>query len=307
MKYLFLFIFLCFVACKQPAQTKTNIKLSSKAIAPKHSGYGQTVLNNYQKFIAGLDVTDMASATIAAKKYTELFKGENQATRDTAYFLIADNFINKLNVVVDSLNYVNGMSADSLLADTSQIDTVPTPKLSASLLSYGKRLRENGFYVYISEGDSYIGRDYEFSIKWFAPLLSPVLRQYITQLNKDEKEGFQEDAGLTISPGQLVDRTVWWEKFAMQHPHSLIYKAAEENRAAYLSTLLIGMDNTRAADDYETGGLTDYFKEAWAYLQQHYANSQTNKLASTYFRLLQNRQKVKADALLKEYEKKKLI
>lgn len=208
--------------------------------------------------------------------------------------------------MIDESRSKQTLAFDSLIMDTTQVDTLPQSKLSAALVAYGKGLRENCFYIYMSEGETYLGRDYDFDVKWFSPYLSPALQQYLVQFSKEEKEGFQEDAGLTISSIQLARRTVWWENFSVKYPNAIIASSAKGNWRAYLATLLEGMDNTPVIED-EKGTVSNYYKEALASLQIKSPSSKTYKLASAYFGLLLKNDQAQADALLKDYKSKKLI
>ncbi len=306
MKYSLLLIVIFFAACKQPPAKKASETKKTKSTQVKTSGYRQAVLREYQTFLGGLDTTKMGSPTLAAKKYVALFANRDQPTRDTAYFLIYQTFFYHLIDAIDESRGKQTLSFDSLIVNTTDGDTLPQPKLSAALVAYGRELKENGFYIYMSEGDTYIGWDYDFDIKWFSPYLSTTLQQYLVQFNKEEKEGFQEDAGLTISPVQLASRTVWWENFAAKHPGTIIARSAKANWQAYLATLLQGMDNTPVMQD-ENGDISAYYKEALTYLQSTSPSSQTCKLTSAYFGLLLKKEKARADALLKDYKNKKLI
>nr|WP_294943317.1 hypothetical protein [uncultured Mucilaginibacter sp.] len=304
LKYVLLFCALSLAACQYPS-TKKPVDLKRAAVPAKQSlPYGQAILNKYSSYLNGLDTTKMESAVLGAKKYAQWFATKDEATRDSAYLLF-DGFFAKLNNGLDQLDHQD-LHLDSLVVAIPGNDTVAKPRLSAKLSAYAYKLKENGFYVYMSEGDTYIGRDYDFVAKWFYPYVSAVLKEYLAQLNKEEKEGFQEDAGLTISPVQLADRAIWWEKFTFEHPGAIISGAAKANWSAYMGTLLNGMDNTPIMD-YDPAKLSDYYSEAYTYLEKSFPASQTNKLVNPYFKLLLKNDRKQADVLLKTYEQKQLI
>ena len=158
----------------------------------------------------------------------------------------------------------------------------------------------------MTEGDTYIGQDLDFLEKWFSPIVSPVMKEYIARLNKDDKEGFQEDAGLTISTVQLASRTVWWEQFAAKYPDAITASLATNYWKGYLGTLLEGMDNTPVMD-YENKTISDDYKTAYTYIQNKYPGTKTNNIIAPYFKLLLQKNKQKADDLIKQYQVKKII
>ncbi|HEY4322586.1 MAG TPA: hypothetical protein VGN20_01335 [Mucilaginibacter sp.] len=251
-----------------------------------------------------LDTEKIENSSKAAQKFTELFKGKDQNLCDSAYFIF-NNFYGRLTSGFDNYRFKDTtVKYDSLLTDSNR---KYLSKLSGNLAYYAQKLKDNGLRVYMSEGDTCIGQDLDFFAKWFYDDISPTMKEYLIQLNKDDKEGYAEDAGLTISPYQLADRTVWWEKFASKHPNCIVSDNSENNWKDYLGTILQGMDNSPVIDYDEIHNgqksLNDYYKLAYGYIQASYPNTETNKLVSPYFKLLLQKDSNKADKLLKEYKK----
>ncbi|SHM17464.1 hypothetical protein SAMN05216524_1011055 [Mucilaginibacter sp. OK098] len=291
-------------ACKGPAKTSTTASAKKDSLATPakaKSVYNVQLLDIYSKYLEGLDTLQMEETTTAAKKYTELFKDQDKNTCDSAFFIF-DKYYGKLNSAIDDLHAKDTtLHYDSLL-----MDNVAHQHLSAQLSLYAKRLKTNGFKVLMTEGDTYIGQDLDFLEKWFSPIVSPVMKEYIARLNKDDKEGFQEDAGLTISIVQLASRTVWWEQFAAKYPDAITATLATNYWKGYLGTLLEGMDNTPVMD-YENKTISDDYKTAYTYVQNKYPGTKTNNIIAPYFKLLLQKNKQKADDLIKQYQVKKII
>jgi len=242
------------------------------------------------------------SSAFSANKFTALFNEQDQQTCDTA-FILFNNYYEKLTNSLDELHFKDTtIKYDSLLTDSGKY----LHQISGKLLSYAQRLKNNGFKVYMSEGDTYIGPDLDFIAKWFYSYVSPTMKEYLIQLNKENKEGFSEDAGLTISARTFIDRTVWWEKFTIKNPNCIISKDAESNWKSYLGSLIYGMDNSPVID-LDKNTISDYYMAAYTYVQNSYPNTQTNRLIAPYFKLLLQKNNSKADQLKKEYEKKKNI
>jgi hypothetical protein len=264
--------------------------------------FNDALLARYSSYLITLDTTDWESSTIAARKYTTLFLDADLNTRDSA-FIIFNKFYAKLdNSLSDLHDKDTTINYDSLITDQNH----RVLNLSAKLVLYHEKLTNNGFKVYMSEGDTYIGEDLDFIAKWFYSYVSAPVKQSLIQLNKEDKEGFEEDAGLTIGPKQLVDRAVWWEKFAEEYPNTIITNEAQNIWQNYTGTLMEGMDNSPVI---ETGGTTldVYYKTAYKYLQSSYPDAKTNSIVNPFFKLMLNKQTKKADALLKEYQRKGII
>lgn len=310
-KYLFIPIgFLLMMSCQQSHKTH-RIKSDKELIKTTRSNYkiidsqyyNSKLLNEYAIFINQLDDKNMASSTIAAKKYVELFKGQDSHICDSAFFTF-DKFYGILASTSSDLAFKDTtLKYDSLLTDSNgNYLTKPTGRVAL----YGQELKKNGFNIYMSEGDYYIGQDLDFVTERFYEYLSPAMKTYLTQLNKENKEGFSEDGGLSISQYELVDRTVWWEKFTSANPNSILTNRANDDWKYYLETLLTGMDNSPVTND---DGITidDYYKTAYTYLQHKYPSSQTNKYVNPYFKLLLQHNHNEVSKLISNYKTKKII
>jgi hypothetical protein len=263
------------------------------------AAYDTVLLNNYRIYLHSLDTLQPASNTTAAKKYAELFKSANQNTRDSAFSVFKD-FYNKLDQTLDNSRDAS-ISYDSLVTDSNG----HLPKLSPKLAAFAQALKDNGFKVYMSEGDPYIGQDLDFEAEWFYAYISEPLKNFLIELNKEDKEGFSEDAGLIISPEQLADRTVWWENFAKKNSGTIIGRPSLENWKSYLGTMMNGMDNSPVLESGQT--LNPYYKAAYSRVMNNYPATQSARYIAPYFKLLQNKQDAKAKDLVRDYESKKII
>lgn len=300
-------IIITFCSCKHSiTKTSSVIKTDTDTmIGFKRSTYtakyNDILLAKYSSYLTSLDINNWESSTIAAQKYITLFTDADLNTRDSAFFIF-DKFYAKLD---DSLNDLHDKDTtikyDSLINDSNHHILNLSPKLA---LCYQK-LNSNGFKVYMSEGDTYIGKDLDFTAKMFYSYVSSPVKEFLIQLNKEDKEGFEEDAGLTISPKQLIDRTIWWERFVEKYPNTIVTNKAQNSWKDYISTLLEGMDNSPVVEAEGTT-LDNYYKTAYKYLQTDYPNTKTNSIIAPYFKLLLNKQKNKAGALLKKYQQKEI-
>jgi hypothetical protein len=300
--FLIIIILILFSACKSSIR-KANVTSDTIHNKTKKPEYNDSLLKMYDVFLIKLDTVHIENSTSAALKYRELFKGKDKNTCDSA-FLLFEKYYERLDNSLDNLhNKDTTIKYDSLINDS---DGGYSRALSNELLSYATKLKDNGFRVYMSEGDTYIGSERNFIAKWFYSYISHDMKEYLVQLNKEEKEGFSEDAGLIIGPKSFVDRTVWWEKFVAKHPHSIIINTAKNNWKSYLSTLLRGMDNSSVLQ-YDQKTLNSYYKTAYSYLQNSFPATQTNKVINPYFRLLLKQDTIKANKLINEYEEKKAI
>lgn len=291
-------------SCRHRDRPNRHLDSATKQIAFKKNNsnsvvYSNPLLNEYRIFLNSLNSTDAETSTFAAKKLNSLFKGQSNPICDTAFMLFS-NYYDKLNNDLD----------DSQRKDTTlnlekyfiRDDKSKTQKLSEKTKLYIDRLAENGFNVYLSEGDAYIGQDRDFIAKWFYGLVSPTMKKYLIQLNKENKKIYIEDASIMISPTELVDRTVWWENFVKENPNFILSKTSDENASDYLKNLLEGTDNSQVIND-DTNKLNPFFAEAYDYAENKYPSSETAGKISLYHQLLLKGEIKGADSLLKIYFK----
>jgi len=292
-----LFLLPCIIlSCNHSGKSGNDVNNISKSAT-----YDTLSLDSYRIYLRSLDTLHPESTTSAAKKYADLFKGSNQGTRDLAFSVFKD-FYNKIDQSLDN-NRDAAISYDSLVTDSNG----NLPKLSPRLTTYAQTLSDNGFKVIMSEGNPYIGQDLDFEVKWFYAYLSEPLKAFLTQQNKEGKEGFSEDAGLIISPEQLTDRTVWWENFSKKYTQSIVARPAMENWKSYLGTMMTGMDNSPVMAAGNAQSISPYFKAAYSRVLGKYPATETAKLIGPYFKLLIDKDAAKARQLVKDYEEKKII
>jgi hypothetical protein len=288
-------------ACNQ-TQNNAADKSYSDTTLVKKSTTSEAVLKEYQKFVSKLDTLNVETATVAANKYQDLFQKEDVSVRDKG-FIIFNNHYEKLDRGINEVHEKDTTDFDPLIMVDISGKSLP---VSQKLKDYDEKLKKNGFQVSSTEGMSYIQQDRDFIAKWFYSYVSPQMKEYLQQLNKENKEGFQEDAGLAIEAKQYVNRIVWWDKFIQKNQGFPLIDEAKEHRKYLLTFLLIGMDNSPILS-YETNTLDDYYSTAYTYLQNSYPNSETNKIVNPYFKALLQNDNKKATTLLNDYKKKGVI
>lgn len=296
---------LCFLtillACNETQNKRTNTAHSDTTTVG-NSTKSFDVINEYKQFVSKLDTFNVETATIAAKKYQELFQNVDVTIKDEA-FVIFNTHYEKLDKNINELHEKDTTNFDPLIMLDASGKGLPVSK---KLREYNDRLKRNGFEVSSTEGISYIQQDRDFIAKNFYTYVSPTMREYLEQLNKENKEGFQEDAGLTIEMKQYVNRLVWWDQFIHKNLGFISIDKAKENRKYFLTFFLQGMDNSPVIS-YETNTIDDYYKTAYTYLQNNFPNSETNKIVNPYFKALLQNDKRKATALINEYKKSGVI
>lgn len=228
----------------------------------------------YKDFIDQLDAFQVNSMQAATDKFKSTFKSSDPATCDSAYYIfeayyaLTDDRINE-NHSNDTTNFEAFIMEDAILSE--------------KLKNYQTTLKANGFRVSSTEGTTYIEKNRSFVRDNFYTYLSPVMVEYLDQLNKESDEGYWEDGGLMISSTVLVDRIVWWEVFTKQNPGFIFKNIPNQKEQLYKTSLVRGEDYTPLYDDEEKMELSGYFKEAYEYLFSKQGNSQAASDLKPYY------------------------
>ncbi|MBS1661854.1 MAG: hypothetical protein JST68_12480 [Bacteroidetes bacterium] len=216
--------------------------------------YSSPQLLAYDQWLTTLDTQKVGNSLLAMQRFQQLFAKQSAAICDTAFYLF---------------NIFHTRQADFLSTNPNTNDSLT--------------LAHNGIRTYEEEGLPQLAKDWAFLDRYFSPYVSAEMKEFLSQESKEDKEGFQDDAALTIAPEHLVDRAVWWEQFAHKHPAFLYTQDARDQHAFYLRILLTGMDNTPIQSE---GKLTEYYKNAYTFAQKSYGQTETNAVLAPYFTAL---------------------
>lgn len=295
--YILLFVTIL-VSCKQRDKQQNVADTAKTTIRISKIKYQNPLFAQYANYLKQKDDKVPGNATDAAKKFFELFKGTDTATCDTA-FLIFDKFYKKMAEALEDANEKDDIDLEKYFGYVKRPKNVPS-KVSA----YLEALNSNGFRIDESEGEIYVTQDWDFVEKNFSNLVSNSMRDFIAELNIENKKSYLEDGSLDIGADTLVDRAVWWERFEKNHTNFIWKDEVSSTRKEYLNVLLEGSDNTEIMIDNK---LNDYFKQAYSYVQSKYPDTETYKLAKPVYELLLQGKKPEADKLILQYHKRGLL
>jgi hypothetical protein len=301
MKHLIcLFVFLILYSCSN--REVKNISENTVDTFPLSKNI-QPLLSEYTAYIAGLDSMDVESSGKAARKYQELFKGQAPGLCDSA-FMLFNKFYESLSDNLNVMHEKDTNSYDDLVINYA--DSLHPP-VSKQHLDYNQKLKDNGFQMAMDEGMTYIAQYRTFILSSLGAFVSPAMKEYLTQTDKENEEGFSSDAGMIISVGQLAERIVWWEKFISANPDFIDLPKAKETKKDYLAFLFHGMDNTPLYDDEDAMTLAGSYREGYDELLSRYPDSQVAVLVKPFYEAVKQKQRAKAGALLEQYKKQDLI
>jgi hypothetical protein len=252
-----------------------------------------TSLRAYSALLSKLDTIDITNTHLAVDKYKELFTNKPNSTCDSALCIFME-YYDRLNTALN-----NNLSNDTMkYVNNDFLDTLKISK-------YERKLNGNGFTFENSEGNAYIAEDWDFIIKYFSNYISPRMKKYIVKINQEDKQGFTEDGGLVISPTELADRIVWWEKFISSDTNFIYAQRIKESEKNNLSAFMLGLSNSPIIND--SGKLDSTYESAYKYLLNKHPETKTSKIISPYYSALLKKNIHQQDSILNDYDKKKLI
>jgi len=269
--------------------------------------YGNPVLVQYDRYIAGLDtqLINMGSQAVDTfEVFFALFKSQPPEVCDTAFYIF-NQFHSRLT------NYLNWhMEADSINYEEIAYGTDMEGKkamLSKKQKARKKALDKNGIYLNSEEGSAYMEQDQHFIAQRFGKFVTAPMKQYLAQLDKEQKEGFGEDGGLTISATTLADRTIWWEQFSKANPNFLYATDAAKAYRFMLYSLMEGSENTSVrayiSNNLSEDSLSEYFHTAWSYVQEKYPQSNANRVITPHLNAWLKRDSAEIMQALENFQK----
>lgn len=281
-------------ACNPKSNDNQEVKKSSDFnFTPSDSLESESahpLILGYEQFLHTLDSTDIASVNKASDKYKELFVNQSKGLGDTAFVVFyqyINTFANLLSEELynDTTDYSPFIHGDSI---------VPV-----HITNFQKRLQQNGFLLSAIDGMVYIQINRDLLARNFYPFLSEPMTAYLKELHKEFREGFATNGMLTITPAQLVERTLWYETFIRENPNFIFIGDCKNYRKYYLTYLMNGFENTRLFN--QNNELTAYFRAAYDIILKKHPNTETFEMIKPYYEAINSSDIDKAKSILKGF------
>lgn len=247
----------------------------------------------FEKYVETTDSTP-ENMLVVVGRFKELMATENPA--------IVDSAILKFEVFYRS---VEANLNEKIMNDTTDFsviwmgETIPN-----HIKQYQKKLKDNGFKLASSEGMAYVMQDRSFVAKHLYDFVSTEMKNYLMQIQKESDEGFADDAYITISPRQHVERIIWYEKFIAQNSDFILIENCKSYHKAYLTYIFTGLDNSPLYVSEENLQLNPYFDTAYKLALNKYSDSEMAKLIKPFYEAVKAKDKILANKILKDYHVK---
>ncbi len=250
-------------------------------------------LQAFKVFIQATDSTP-DNMLMVVNKYKELLATENTLIADSG-IIVFEQFYRSVETKLN----------EAMMNDTTDYSVIWTSEpVPTQIKSFQKKLKDNGFRLASSEGMAYVLQDRSFVAKHLYDYISIEMKNYLMQIQKETDEGFADDAYITISPRQHVERIIWYENFIAQNSTFSLIENCKNYHKAYLTYLFTGIDNSPLYENVETQQLNPYFETAYKLVLNKYAESELAKMIKPYYEALKVKDQNKAKQILKEYHVK---
>ncbi len=241
---------------------------------------------DYTKFLATLDDKDIKSLSKAIDYFNEKLKGIDIKIIDQCYVKFQE-FYEKVTSKVDE-EFIAKKEEEQIVIYETMFPNEGNSgaKPTQAQKDYVELLKTNGLKVCTVEGTFYICKNEKTVFDKIKDIVSPVMKEYLDQKQKESEEGYAGDAGLYISPKQIAERIIFWENFIKKNA-DFVYIKEQKDSVTYMTLdLLSGMDNTPVFD-YETNKLTDSFKEGYKFVIEKHPDTDLGKIIKEYYAILE--------------------
>ena len=250
-------------------------------------------LQAFRVFVQTTDST-VDNMQVVSNRFRELLATEPTLIVDSG-IIVFEQFYSRVETHLN----------EKMMNDTTDYSVVWTGEpIPANIRNFQKKLKDNGFRLASSEGMAYVLQDRSFVAKHFYEFVSLEMKNYLMQIQKETDEGFADDAFITISPRQHVERIIWYENFIAQNSTFILIENCKNYHKAYLTYLFTGIDNTPLYENEATQQLNSYFETAYKLVLSKYAESELAKMIQPYYDALKAKDKNKARQILKDYHVK---
>lgn len=220
-------------------------------------------LSQFNTFLVGLNTKELSSGKKAWDYVTTNFADANGTMADAAYILLS-KFLTRMEYEGEFYTLT-----DKIDWKPEEFEAIYKDQFDMNKYPLTKKLAENGFRLETGEGMVFPISDWNKLYDFFGTRVTPVMKSYLAQSLKEQKDLDSDDGGMVISLAEMAERAVFWEKFNKENPYFLLNETTRINADWTLSALICGMNNTPSRN-YETNKLTEEYKNVWKDVQQKY-------------------------------------
>jgi hypothetical protein len=267
--FLLAFILVLFsICCTQNKQATKPVNLKADTIINKlnekrAAKSNDSILLQFKNYLNSLDKEQMNNVRAALLNYEWLFRNRDTAVCDSGYALFHEFYGSTYGHVQE------------------QKPPVLNPKRKNEFL---QQIKLYGFKIAQYEGVDYYTEDRDSISPRFYSYISPTMKSFLQQLTiETNKRAAESEGGLTISPEELVDRYVFWQRFGKTNKNFILKTTVFLYGTSYATKLVNGTENTPLQIE---GKLNEVYKKAFDYMFAAYENEPFVQFYKRYYQAL---------------------
>ena len=288
---IYFLIAILILSCKSKKENKTP-----DCFSPEMQINYDFIKNEIENYKAGFKTTDCDIKTIKMHFNTNHFKGimaialNEIVIRNCIKELSSKDKEKAFSMFKEEMLSVIELLNGQLYNDYEKLyQKLEIGKADNEVKSFKKSLEICGMELATSEGTFYVDETYYYLYKLFKNKVSPQLDEFLSMRSMELRQGYSDDAVLTISYDELYDRIINWEDFQIKNPDFFLKQEVEDNLKLYLSTMLTGIDNTPVFD-YDTQILLPEIKNIYEKVIAKNDNRKSTEIITKYYNLLKEKE-----------------
>lgn len=249
------------------------------------------LLTGYRNMVLTLSYDSVESVSVALNEYRKQFTGQPAGLCDSAYLV--------LQGCVDS---IENILSNALMNDSTDYEPLFTGRNPPQkLLDLKNRLVSNGFIIKSTDGMAYVVQNRKFILDNIGTLVSEPMKEYLSEIERENAEGFTDEHGIIITAKKHADRIIWYENFLKANNGFVLRNNCVSYKKAYLTYMLLGILDTHLFQNETEMQLSPYFTKAYAYILKTYPDSELATIIGEYQSAIEQKNKSLVDDLIKKY------
>ncbi len=239
----------------------------------------------YTKFLATLDLKDIKSISKALNYLSETLKGVDVVFIDEC-FVKFNEFHQK---VLPNINQIFIKTPNENQSRVYDVFLNNNPenlkKVTKEQKEYAELLKTNGFKADATPENYFIAIDENIISDKVKNIVSPVMKEYLIQLEKERKEYYlNEGQCLMVSPIVIAERIVFWENFLIKNTKFLYTNKINELLKNYKEVLVEGYGLSTVVES-ETKTMSGDFQYAYEFMAKNHNSTEFGKFIKECYKI----------------------
>ena len=263
------------ISCKKEITPKKNESIKTDTVYSETT-VDTTTSGTKETLLKKVDYSIWSMGNLEEYFLNKLSKATNKSQGNEIYEEYVENMENRIK------NF-NDLEADLLAIYTNYYEHEKDQYIFPDSLQQHVDLFKKTELEFWEIGEGFVEIRYK-PYHYYNMFKGKVTTDYEYFLKNEAKENtvlYSADAGILISPKDLGDRVLTWEKFMIQYPKSPLFETASTLYKEYCYDYLMGKENTRTVN-YSDGNLETEINAEFKRFMSKNPNSRTTKTIKAF-------------------------